>query len=473
MMIPDKKLLSFPNRLVFVGFGCVGQGVLPLILRHIGIAPAQITIVTAHDRGQAEAREYGIKFVLNPLTRENFRSVLGGLLGPGDFLLNLSVDVSSIALMELCQEKGALYLDSCIEPWAGGYTDSSLTASQRSNYAMRETVVALRQRFGGGPTMIPTHGANPGLVSHWVKQALVNIARDTGIDTPTPKTREAWAELSRRLGIKTIHCAERDTQLAHPPKRVGEFCNTWSVEAFVGEGSQPAELGWGTHEKHFPADGRRHDFGCQAAIYLQRPGVTTRVRTWTPLEGPMHGYLVTHGESISIADYLTVRDGDHVLYRPTVHYAYHPCDAAVLSLHELNGKNLRLQDNRRELMHDIYDGHDELGALLAGHARGAYWYGSRLAVQEARKLAPYNNATSLQVAAGVLGAMAWAMRNPSAGILDPDELPYEQVLEVASPYLGTQAGAYTDWTPLEGRGVLFPEDLDLSDPWQFKNVRVM
>lgn len=321
--------------------------------------------------------------------------------------------------------------------------------------------------------MIPTHGANPGLVSHWVKQALVNIARDTGIDAPAPRTREAWAELSRRLGIKTIHCAERDTQLAHPPKRVGEFCNTWSVEAFVGEGSQPAELGWGTHEKHFPADGRRHDFGCQAAIYLQRPGVTTRVRSWTPLEGPMHGYLVTHGESISIADYLTVRDSDQVVYRPTVHYAYHPCDAAVLSLHELNGKNLRLQDNRRELMNDIYEGHDELGALLAGHARGAYWYGSRLAVQEARKLAPYNNATSLQVAAGVLGAMVWAMRNPSAGILDPDELPFEQVLEVASPYLGNQVGAYTDWTPLEGRGVLFPEDLDLSDPWQFKNVRVM
>jgi homospermidine synthase len=191
------------------------------------------------------------------------------------------------------------------------------------------------------------------------------------------------------------------------------------------------------------------------------------------VEGPFHGFLVTHGEAISIADYFTVREGGRVVYRPTVHYAYHPSDAAVLSLHELNGKNLRLQDNRRELMHDIYEGHDELGALIAGHARGAYWYGSRLTVQEARRLAPYNNATSLQVAAGVLGAMVWAMRNPAAGILDPDDLPYDQVLEVASPYLGTQAGAYTDWTPLAGRGVLFPEDLDLSDPWQFKNVRVV
>jgi len=472
-MIPDQKYLRFPNRLVFVGFGCVAQGVLPLILRHIGIAPEQITIVTAHHRGRDEAGEYGIRFTVNPLTRDNYRSVLGSLLDRGDFLLNLSLDVSSIALMELCQEKGALYLDSCIEPWAGGYTDTSLSPSLRTNYALREAALALRERFKRGPTIIPTHGANPGLISHWVKQAMVNIARDTGVDVPVPRTRQQWAELGHRLGVKAMHCAERDTQIANPPKRVGEFCNTWSVEAFVGEGSQPAELGWGSHEKHFPEDGMRHEFGCQSAIYLQRPGVATRVRSWTPLEGPMHGFLVTHGESISIADYFTLREGDRVVYRPTVHYAYHPCDAAVLSLHELNGKNLRLQAQRRELMHDIYDGLDELGALLMGHARGAYWYGSQLTVQEARRLAPYNSATSLQVAAGVLGAMVWAMRNPDSGILDPDELPFEEVLEVASPYLGKVLGAYTDWTPLDGRGTLFPEDLDASDPWQFKNVRVV
>ena len=93
------------------------------------------------------------------------------------------------------------------------------------------------------------------------------------------------------------------------PKEPGEFVNTWSIDGFFSEGSQPAELGWGTHERHFPADGRRHDFGSGAAIYLLRPGAATRVRSWTPLEGPYHGFLITHGESISIADYLTVRDG--------------------------------------------------------------------------------------------------------------------------------------------------------------------
>ena len=73
-----------------------------------------------------------MKFVKHTLTRENFRNVLDPLVGRGDFLLNLSVDVSSIALIKFCWEKGSLYLDTCIEPWPGGYTDPTLSPSRVS-----------------------------------------------------------------------------------------------------------------------------------------------------------------------------------------------------------------------------------------------------------------------------------------------------------------------------------------------------
>src|SRR5215469_13309846 len=107
----DKQHVAFSGRLVIVGFGSIGQGVLPLLLRHLEIEPAQITIITAEPRGREEAAEYGIAFVETPLTRDNYRAILVPRLARGDFLLNLSVDVSSTALIELCQEKGALYLD--------------------------------------------------------------------------------------------------------------------------------------------------------------------------------------------------------------------------------------------------------------------------------------------------------------------------------------------------------------------------
>jgi homospermidine synthase len=456
-----------------LGFGSIGQGVLPLILRHIDMPRERISIITADDAGADIAAEYGVSREVAPVTRDNYRTLLAPRLSPGDFLLNLSVDVSSVAMISLCQELDALYLDTCIEPWAGGYTDPSLTPSQRSNYALRESALALAVKGAGGPTAVLTHGANPGLVSHFVKEALLNLARDIGEKDPAPATQQEWAALAARLGIKAIHIAERDTQEANINKRQGEFVNTWSIDGFVGEGCQPAELGWGTHEREMPPDARRHEFGCDAAIYLLRPGAGTRVRTWTPLEGPFHGFLITHNESISIADYFTLREDGAVRYRPTVHYAYHPCDDAVLSLHELAGKNWELPEQKRLLMNEIIGGIDELGVLLLGHARGAYWYGSRLSIDEARRLVPHNNATSLQVTAAVLGGFVWAVENPRAGIVEADQVNHERVLTVARPYLGEMAGVYSNWTPLQARGRLFAEDLDTSCPWQFKNVRVV
>jgi homospermidine synthase len=464
--------VEFPGRIVFVGFGSVGHGVLPMILKHIGIAPERITVVTADEAGREEAARYKVRFIQEPLTRENLRRTLDPLLGRGDFLLNVSVDVSSIALIRYCWEKGAMYLDTCIEPWPGAYTDPTIPPAKRTNYALREEALALRAANARAPTAVLTHGANPGLVSHLLKQALLNLAHDTGVAPAQPKSRAEWAELAQRLGVKVVHIAERDTQMSTRPKEPGEFVNTWSVDGFVSEGSQPAELGWGTHERNFPRDGRRQEVGGGAAIYLSQPGVATRVRSWTPLAGPYHGFLITHGESISIADYFTMRKDTQVLYRPTVHYAYHPCDAAVLSVHEFSGRNFELQKRKRILMDDIVSGIDELGVLLAGHKKNAYWYGSQLSIEEARRLAPYNNATSLQVTVSVLSGMIWTMENPNSGVIEPDEMDYRRNLEICLPYLGPVVGQYSDWTPLTDRERLFPEDLDNSDPWQFKNVRV-
>ena len=85
---------------------------------------------------------------------------------------------------------------------------------------------------------------------------------------------------------------------------------------------------------------------------------------------------------------------------------------------------------------DILDGIDELGVLLYGHARNAYWFGSRLASMETRKLAPYQNATGLQVTSAVLAGMVWALENADAGIVEADEIDFARCLQVQKPYLG-------------------------------------
>jgi homospermidine synthase len=453
--------------LVMVGFGSIGKGSLPLILRHIDVARDRMVIIDPDDSGRSIAEFAGVRFENVALQPDTLRPILSPLLAPGGFLVNLSVGVSSVALAELCREHGALYLDTCIEPPPGGYTDPTKSMSERSNYALRESALALR-RGQADPTAVIAHGANPGLVSHLVKRALLHLAGGQA----NPGHREEWGRLARDLGVKGIHIAERDTQRASIPKQKDEFVNTWSIDGFLSEGFQPSELGWGTHENQLPPEGARHTFGCDAAIYLKRPGAGTRVRTWTPLAGPIQGYLITHNEAISIADYLTLRDGEDVVYRPTCHYAYHPCDDAILSLHELQGNAFRPQPRWRLMNDEILDGIDELGVLLYGHAKNAYWYGSQLSIEETRRLAPYQNATGLQVTAAVLAGMVWALENPRRGVVEADDLDHERVLSIMEPYLGRLVGAYTDWTPLNGRGGLFPEDLDPGDPWQFKNVLV-
>jgi homospermidine synthase len=463
--------------IVMIGFGSIGKGTLPLIERHFAYDKDRFVVIDPEDKDRKLLDERGIKFIKQAVTRDNYRELLTPLLTQGGgqgFCVNLSVDTSSVDIMELCNEVGALYIDTVNEPWSGFYFDPTLGPEARSNYALRElTLAAKRARKPGSYTAVSCCGANPGMVSWFVKQGLLDIARDLGIKHEEPKTRDEWARLMQHAGVKGVHIAERDTQRAREPKTRDVFVNTWSVEGFLSEGVQPSELGWGTHEKWMPENGREHETGCGAAIYLLQPGANTRVRSWCPTPGAQYGFLVTHNESISIADYFTLRDGDKVVHRPTCHYAYHPADDAVLSLHELFGRAGKRQDKIYILdEHDIVDGIDELGVLLYGHDKNAYWYGSQLSIEETRRIAPYQNATGLQVTSAVLAGMVWALENPKAGIVEADEMDFRRCLEVQRPYLGPVKGYYTDWTPLTGRPGLFPEDIDASDPWQFRNVLV-
>ena len=373
--------------------------------------------------------------------------------------------------MELCRSLNAFYIDTVNEPWAGFYFDKSKGPAARTNYALRELILDARRRNPGGTTAVSCCGANPGMVSWFVKQALIDIATDSGLPFEEPTSREDWARLMRRVGVKGIHIAERDTQRAKSEKRMGVFVNTWSVEGFVSEGMQPAELGWGTHESWMPGNAGTYDHGSAAAIYLLQPGADTRVRTWCPTPGSQYGFLVTHNESISIADYFTVREGGKAVYRPTCHYAYHPCNEAVLSLHEMFGNAGKVQEEHHILdENEIVDGIDELGVLLYGHARTPIGTGRSL---DRRDAAP-RSLPERHRPAGDLGRArrhGLGDREPAGRHRGSGRDGFRRCLEVQRPYLGPN-GYYIGLDAAHRQAGLLPEDIDTSDPWQFRNVLV-
>jgi homospermidine synthase len=326
------------------------------------------------------------------------------------------------------------------------------------------------------------HGANPGLISHFTKKAIVDIARRFASDRSTPKTQaravsrllkeKNFPRLSRALGIKVIHCSERDTQATNRPKEVDEFVGTWSIEGLREEGTAPAELGWGTHEKEFPPLTNLPPYGPRNQIFLSQMGMNTWVRSWVPY-CEIIGMVVRHAEAFSISDKLTVWERNKPVYRPTVHYAYMPCDETISSLHELRCRNYELQPKLRIMSDEIIRGEDILGSLLMGHKYNSWWTGSILSIEESRRLVSHQNATTMQVAIGVVSAVMWMIENPDKGVYLPDELPYDYILKRAIPYLGRFVSEASDWTPFKNYQIFFKENsaayLNKKNPWCFQN----
>lgn len=329
-----------------------------------------------------------------------------------------------------------------------------------------------------GPTAIVDHGANPGLVSHFTKYALIDIAKKIITEKPKDKRcthlKEAienkdFAMLGMLTGTKVIHISERDTQITNQPKQVNEFVNTWSIEGFYEEGVAPAELGWGTHERWIPKDAHFHKSGPKNQICLENIGMKTWVRSWVPC-GEITGMVVRHGEAFSISDRLTVWEDGKAIYRPTVHYAYCPSDAAINSLHEMEMRGFKMQEKLRIMSDEIIDGRDELGVLLMGHDFKSWWTGSLLDIHTARKLVPHQQATVLQVACSAVAAAKWMIENPRRGFNLPDDIDHEFILNICMPYIKPFVSQPVDWTPLKNvnkKFFKFDGKFKNEDVWQF------
>lgn len=406
-------------KILIIGFGVIGQALLHPLIHDLGIQADKISII-AKEGDSSIAHRFGCRLEYVEIDATNLEEVLKGRLDSGDWLLNLSVEVSSLALLDWCQARDVFYLDTCIEPWKDGYAISSGAVDTTTNYFLRHQ--ALLRAKPGARTTVVAHGANPGIVTHLTKEIL-------GLLCPM---YDSWALKAQALRVRSIHISELDTQHSVKPVPAGTFMNTWSPAGFVSELHQKVELGLGSHEDQnhmYP-----FSYGRRCAAWMDTPGRLTDVETWVPSMGFQTAKLVTHHESISLASLLTVSVDQRVFYRPTVHYSYIPCPAARKGIDSWNEEN-RAFSAMEVLRDDIISGFDELGVLLDCDGT-LFWHGSRVSINEARRVAPFNNATSLQVVGGIIGAMRWAQRNPFRGVVEAEDMDHEEVLRDARPYLG-------------------------------------
>jgi len=465
---------QFNHKILIIGYGSVSQCTLPILLDKIEAPLKDVTIIDFEDKANALKKytDKGLNFVCEKITKENLGKILAKYVDEGGLLIDLAWNIGANDIIGWCHDHNVLYVNTSVEVWdsASGLFTQSLF--EKSLYWRQMQLRELSKNWKDAPTAVVDHGANPGLISHFVKQGLIDIAvsliKEKKITQAVEeelydhiKKRE-FAQLSKKLGVKVIHCSERDTQITNRPKEVNEFVGTWSIEGLREEGTAPAEMGWGTHEKKLPALACVPPYGPKNQIFLAQMGINTWVRSWIPNE-EIVGMVIRHGEAFGLSDRLTVWENDKAVYRPTVHYAYMPCHETLSSLCELRGLNYVLPLKLRIMEDEITTGSDILGALIMGHEYNSWWTGSNLSIEEARRLAPGQNATTLQVALGVVSAVLWMMENPKKGINLPDDLPHDFVLDIAKPYLGDFISMPSDWTPLKNRVVYFKETRTLGN----------
>ncbi len=483
----NTKKMKWNKNILIIGYGAVSKCTLPILLEHISIPREKITVIDLEDK-KKDLKEYidsGIKFYKKKITRKNLAAVLSEHAGKNGLIIDLAWNLGANDILKWCHDNNVLYVNTSVEEWDPVQDIGKRSPFEKSLYFRQMQLRELAKEMVGSTTAVLDHGANPGLISHFTKQALLDIAarlisekRLSGkfLEEVTEYVKQRnFPYLAEKLGVKAIHCSERDTQITNRPKDVDEFVGTWSIEGLREEGTAPAEIGWGTHEAGHPPLAHVPPYGPKNQIFLAQMGINTFVRSWIPDE-EIIGMVIRHGEAFGISDRLTVWEGDKVRYRPTVHYAYMPCHETLSSLWELKGRGYQMQSRLRIMSDEITRGADILGALVMGHAYNSWWCGSILDIDEARRLVPGQNATTIQVALGVVSAVMWMIENPQKGICLPDDLPHDYVLDIAKPYLGRFVSQAYDWTPLKNRKVVFkenPASQHHPDPWQFTNFMML
>lgn len=477
-------MVEFKNKVLFIGYGAVARCTLPIFLKHIKVPYKNITVIDFVDQ-RKELKPWiakGIKYFQDRITPINLPKELSKYVSAGGLIVDLAWNIGCVDILNWCHDNRVLYVNTSVEEWDPYANIYNKTPFQKSLYYRQMALREMTSKWDHSTTAILDHGANPGLISHFTKQGILDIAAKAVKDKTTPKKdkkilahlidEEDFPTLSMELGIKVIHCSERDTQITNRPKSVDEFVGTWSIEGLREEGTSPSELGWGTHEKELPALANIPPYGPKNQIFLSQMGMNTWVRSWIPHQ-EIVGMVIRHGEAFSISEKLTVWRRGRPVYRPTVHYAYMPCHETLSSLHELRCRNYELQPHLRIMYDEITNGADILGALIMGHKYNSWWTGSNLTIEESRRLVPRQNATTMQVAIGVVSSIMWMIENPDEGLCVPDDLPSDYILEVAKPYLGEYISTPSSWTPFTNYQIFFKENpdayLDKKNIWSYKN----
>lgn len=435
----------FNNKILIIGCGSIGTALLPLLIKFIIINPSNITIIDKNENRFCKIQPYviqGVKPTHIKITKENANKIIISDLkfAQDDIIIDASYEINTDFMFELCEQYGISYINSSVEMWE---KESILKESDQTFYSRfkiienKNKMLTIKKN-----NFIVSMGCNPGNVNIWLLYALEKINKQK--DNLEYKS---YAELAQKMGLKTIHISEKDTQIINKPKRENEYVNSWALDsvAWYDEAFSLLEISWGTHEKTLPQN-YKSVISNEYQIIVENIGCETFAYTYTPIGKHILGMIIRHEEAYTICKNLTLKDiNNKIIYKPSCYYVYKPNDSAIASTMEAFANNNVAQSTKRLMTSEIVEGRDEVGCNLFFEDGDIYWIGSLLDIEEARSLFDNKhddiiNATILQVVAGYIGGIFYLIElinnKKYNGLVFPEDLPIKKILNWTRPLLG-------------------------------------
>ena len=428
------SFLSNKMQYLFIGCGAVGHAFIELVSKYKLLEKfSPIIIIEPKD---LLIDRYGLLpkgnyiHIKRALTLESMRGVLLPLLrAKRTFIIDVSVNVDAIEIIKIAIETGSMYINTSMESWNNDHGKSPYGESlykkslKYRNDCLDDYVKTLKKPFR---TVITDHGMNPGLISHFAIQGLMDYAKSRGYE-------KHWnfAEIAKYYRLKTIHIAEIDSSRTKKLVYKG-FVNTWSSEGFEAEALDPVQIGYGTYYR------KRHrkiknSIIAGNMLILNKRGMDLSAMSYIPGKGYYRGLLIPHGEANTLSAYLSTSN-----YIPTVYYVYKPSDIAYKSLQRVKKRNYKPLAKTYVLkLDDIISGEDAVGAFMTYENGDKWWAGTILSVDDVKEFGlKFSNPTVVQVAISMIAAVDWALQHPYEGWCKPEDLPHRDIIEYCRPFLG-------------------------------------
>lgn len=431
----------FLGRIVIFGYGMVGQSFYRLLKEEIQFKAEKLFVIDKDGLNkEAFVKEGGIaaNFHVINVTKQNYQDLYQSILKPGDALLDFSESTGNIDSLTWCLEHNVHYLSTSSSNWL----DDNEDATSYGNFL---ELKALSKKYQKGSTSAVIEiGANPGLVSLFVKRCLREIIsyeddNYTGDYFENLIATNDYALLAKKIGVETIIISDLDTlSTANNEDEEDFLANTWSPVGLYDEAVSYIELHLGTSFDLNKLEGKIKKYNAEDGYAkLNIRGIDTLEKTYYP-GGYFYGSIITHEEALSLGSHLTVSNqtGERI-YSPTVYFSYRPSTKAFNALQKIRLKNYEKPKNFVKLTSEISSGSEYLGVILTGEKLGSYYFGTAVDIDTVRLKRPQETPTIIQVTATAISGFKWIIANPKNGLLFPEELPEDFILENAEKYLGT------------------------------------